>query len=319
MKHAVKPPVATDLPEPLLKSRRRRMLATSSVVMVLLIALTAKLATMLVAQALGSRAWEAGDAVGADRYFAVNQRFNLFERWIAPYDLGVAAQSRKEWQDASALYQQALKLAPDSARCRIVLNWTWALEAGGDEAKAAGDLDTAARFWRQAQTTLQQAGECDDGSSNNSGQSAAQGTSTPSASSSPSAAPTPTGSATPLASPTSSSGPSSQPGQSDTGDPSSSNPDDDQSGQADGEGQQPNSSQGQATGSQEQQRQETRKRVEQKLGQQATSDSRGDDAPQGEEQRMQRLDRRNQEAVKQRQRLTDDQRQSTDNSPAKSW
>lgn len=151
--------------DPLARSRRRAIVAVAvAVVLVLGVALT-KLVSMQVAFTLGDRAWRAGDAVAAERYFAVAGSFNVVERWIARFDRGVAAYSQREWEDAADWYEAALEVAPESAHCRISLNLSWTLEAAGDEFAAADNLTEATVRWNAAQHVLRQAVDCDETSS----------------------------------------------------------------------------------------------------------------------------------------------------------
>jgi tetratricopeptide (TPR) repeat protein len=150
--------------DPSAAARRRTVVATAVVVVLLLGAVTVKLTTMQVAQLLGERAWDAGDPVAADRRFEVAGRLNVAERWIAPYNRGVAAYGQGAWGDAGDRFEEALDLAPESARCRVALNWTWSLEAAGDELAAGGFDQDATTAWNAAAGVLEDVEECTDGS-----------------------------------------------------------------------------------------------------------------------------------------------------------
>lgn len=152
---------------PLARSRRRWIVMTAVISISLLLVLSLKIVTMQVGQILGDRAWRSGDSVAAERYFELSGQANFFQRWIAPFNRGVAAHGQREWDDAVMWFVEALELAPDSARCRIVLNWVWTLEAAADEYAAAGNKQEAEVRWRGAQRVLNQATNCDDGSSGN--------------------------------------------------------------------------------------------------------------------------------------------------------
>lgn len=154
------------LPEdPLAASRRRRIVVTVVVTVLLLGGVLAKLVSMQVAQVLGERAWRSGDLAAAQRHFAVTGRLNVVQRWIAPFNRGVAASSDRDWDDAVGWFEEAMGLAPDSARCRIALNWTWTLEAAADEHTAAGDRTGAVNRLSAAKAVLGQAVGCDEGKS----------------------------------------------------------------------------------------------------------------------------------------------------------
>lgn len=154
------------LPEdPLAASRRRRIVVTVVVTVLLLGGVLTKLVSMQVAQVLGERAWRSGDVATAQRHFAVTGRLNVVQRWIAPFNRGVAASSNRDWDDAVGWFEEAMGLAPDSARCRIALNWTWTLEAAADEHTAAGDRTGAVNRLTAARAVLGQAVGCDEGKS----------------------------------------------------------------------------------------------------------------------------------------------------------
>jgi tetratricopeptide (TPR) repeat protein len=148
------------LEDPHVRSRRRSIVVTAVLTVLVLGAVAAKVTSMLLAQDLGERAWQSGDLARADRYFAITDHGNVAERWVAPYNRGVVAYGEREWNNAAAWFESALDVAPDSARCRITLNWSWTIEAAGDELKAAGDADGAARRWAEAENVLDQAVGC---------------------------------------------------------------------------------------------------------------------------------------------------------------
>lgn len=300
MKDAVGRGVGTDLPRPLLRARRRRLLAGGTLVVVLLMAVAVKLTTMLVAQSLGSRAWDSGDPASAERYFGINQRLNLVQTWIAPYNLGVAKHGRGDWLDAAALYEEAWQQAPEDAQCRIALNWGSALESAGDAAKRANDRDLAQRYWKRSKGVLDRADGCDQRGDRGASGTEPQESDQPSPTSTPTAAP----SATPS--------PSAQPTRSGAGDQQTEDPGKTGSEEgSDGEGEP-------KPGSEQDQLNKAKQRVDQKLG--VPADAQGaEDNGTSEQERAERLGERNQKAVEQRQRMQDDERKGSADSPKKSW
>lgn len=151
--------------DPQAAGRRRAVLLSTTVVVLLAAVFAAKLVTMQVGQLLGERAWRSGDAVAAERHFATSGRFNLVQRWIAPFNRGVASYGQREWDQAARWFERSFAIAPESARCHVALNWTWSLEALGDELAQGGHDAEAAQRWSQAESVLAQASGCDDGRS----------------------------------------------------------------------------------------------------------------------------------------------------------
>lgn len=271
----------TDLPAPLLRARRHRTIRTGILALAGLALVAGAFTTILLSQQLGIRAWQEGDPTAAGRHFTLNQQLNLVERWLAPFNQGVTRHGRGEWLEAAALYEEASATAPESARCRVLLNWSWALESAGDQADRAGQPEAAHRNWATAKEVLSRADGCDDGSSGLEPEDADR----------PSTSPTPTQAPPPSATP------SSQP--TDPGDDPAHDPDQPQ------------------PGSEQDQVNQTRQRIEQKVGVPGDTDSDQPDDP--EPDQSQRLDERNQQAADQRQRKQDEQRPTDDDPPVRSW
>ncbi|MCR1785895.1 hypothetical protein KVF89_25395 [Nocardioides carbamazepini] len=148
--------------DPLARGRRRRIVTTAVLAVFLLGAVAAKITSMQIAQTLGERAWRSGDPAAAERLFSLTGRLNVVQRWISPFNRGVAAHERREWADAADWFEQAMALAPESARCRVALSWAWSLEAAGDELASSGDPAAAGR-WSAAKSVLGQVDECEGG------------------------------------------------------------------------------------------------------------------------------------------------------------
>lgn len=104
--------------------------------------------------ALGTRAWQAADPVAAAEAHQRATTVNLVERWIAWYNLGVAHYDLARWDGAADDFEQAARLAPADAQCQVRLNWSAALEAGGDAMMAAGEPDGALARWAYAKVVL---------------------------------------------------------------------------------------------------------------------------------------------------------------------
>lgn len=277
-------PPTTDLPEPLLRAHRRRAIRAAALGIAGLAAVAGLFATILVAQLLGVRSWQQGDPAAAGGYFAVNRQLNLVEPWIAPFNAGVAAHGRGRWLEAAGFYEEAWPLAPQQARCRVVLNWSWALESAGDESERTGHRDLAQQHWAAAREALSRAGDCDDGRDGGSSNQETKAPEQPS----PTSIPSPPPSLTPTASPT-------EPG----------------------EGDQPPPQSEPQPGSEQDQVDRTRQRIDQKVG--IPSGDSADEPGQDEERQSDQLDERNQQAAEERQRKLDEQRRTSAEPPVRSW
>jgi hypothetical protein len=149
------------VPGPLARRRRTRVVVTGSVIAMLLTGVLVKVTVTPVAQHLGERAWRDGDPVAAAGWFGLNDRLNLAERWIAPYNLGVAAHGQRAWMQAAAWFEEASTLAPTDQLCRVLLNQALSLEAAGDELRASGDTTGARARYGEAQAALSRSGGCE--------------------------------------------------------------------------------------------------------------------------------------------------------------
>lgn len=156
---------------PMLRRRRRALITTAVTIIVLLTLLLAKISLTLAAQAAGSRAWDRDDPVAAGRLFALNDPLNLVERWIAPYNDGVAAYGQRNWKSAAGYFAQARESAPDDMQCRVALNQAWSLEAAGDEFRAQQDPEQASVRFTEAQQVLAEVSGCDAGATGGAGSS----------------------------------------------------------------------------------------------------------------------------------------------------
>lgn len=263
--------------------RRRRAVLAAVIGSLLLATVVAKAATALVGQNLGERAWRHGDHVAAERWFALASHVNLVERWISPYNLGVVAWSRGEWQDAADLFGDAAEVAPAHAMCRVLLNQSLSLESLGDAQTQQNDEPGAARTYRLAQSVLSRA----EGCSASSAQAETPEESPASPSSEPSHQP--------------STEPSGQPSQQPSGAPSQ----DPGEGAEQGDGESPEEADGQAEPSEQQQVDAASKRLEDKV-----ADGREQQAPEpdGEtaREKADRLAQRTTEGSRQQQEAADD-------------
>lgn len=148
------------VPAQVLHRRRRAIALTSGFLISVLAIVGTKAAVTPLVQLQGEKAWRAGDPVAAARWFGYNERLNLAERWIAPYNNGVAAYGRRAWLEAADWFEVASRAAPQTQLCRVVLNQALALEAAGDAQERSGDQAMAAARFGEAQRALAQAGDC---------------------------------------------------------------------------------------------------------------------------------------------------------------
>lgn len=146
--------------DPFEQRRRRQVVAGASITAVVLAAVLSKAVLTVGAQAAGERAWRDSDHVAAARWFGLNTNLNLVQRWIAPYNIGVAAHSRGRWSEAVDAFTAATEVAPDSVICRIALNHALSLERWGDALKDADDLSGARTRYREAEQVLAEAENC---------------------------------------------------------------------------------------------------------------------------------------------------------------
>lgn len=84
------------------------------------------------------------------------QPLNFFERYKAPFNLGVGLASEGRAAEARELFEEALPLAHDMEVCGIRVNLAIVIEMQGDEARAAGDLPTSLLYFREAATVVQE-------------------------------------------------------------------------------------------------------------------------------------------------------------------
>ena len=90
----------------------------------------------------------------AEERYSQAIRLAVVETWVPLFDRGVAQHHLARWDAATSDYREASALAPESARCMIHLNWSAALESGGDELASAEDLGGALARYQEAQIIL---------------------------------------------------------------------------------------------------------------------------------------------------------------------
>lgn len=141
--------------------RRRRAVLGGSVAVGVVVGLVAlKCAVTLAATEMGERSWEKGDPESALGWFSAAHHVNVAERWIAPYNSGVAAYGLGQWQRSAEYFADARQTVPEHALCRVVINQVLAIEAHGDALDAKDDPQGAQAKYSQAQSILAEAEGC---------------------------------------------------------------------------------------------------------------------------------------------------------------
>ena len=107
----------------------------------------------------GENAYALGDFAAAAREFDANRSVNPFQRWVAPFDEGVARHSDGDLDAAIRDYGVALESVPQSRECTVRVNLALAHEARGDALAASGDADGSRRAWQTGRDVLA-AGRC---------------------------------------------------------------------------------------------------------------------------------------------------------------
>ena len=95
-----------------------------------------------------------GDAASAEGKFTSAEKLATIDKWIAPYDTGVARYTRGNYDGAASKFEKAAGLAPDEEQCWVRLNWAWTLEASADRYAEADNRDEALVRWRQGKDVL---------------------------------------------------------------------------------------------------------------------------------------------------------------------
>ena len=138
---------------------RRRLLVAGLLPLLLALAFSVKVATMVHADRSGRAAYGDGDFSAAHDRFAANRTLNELEPWLSPYDEGTARYRLGDFAGAARRLQEALGLAPIDQACRVLINLALAHEALGDSALADGAPAEGRVAWQAGVETLE-AGLC---------------------------------------------------------------------------------------------------------------------------------------------------------------
>ena len=117
-----------------------------------------KLVTMGWLSNSGVDAYERKDYGAAEVAFERLSIANVVQRWVAPFDLGVARAANDDLTGAESAFRTALRLDP--ARCETRFNLAATIEAIGDDIQG-GALNPVARQRYEDALAVAEAGTCD--------------------------------------------------------------------------------------------------------------------------------------------------------------
>ncbi len=133
---------------------RRPLLLLGLPPLLVALLLVAYATSLYVRSSSGSEALAAGDSSRARQWFAANNTaLNLVERWVAPFDEGVAAAAQEDHAAAMSLFDDALQVVPPTEECRVRTNLGLATEARADQLQP-GDVDRARVLLQQARAVI---------------------------------------------------------------------------------------------------------------------------------------------------------------------
>jgi tetratricopeptide (TPR) repeat protein len=126
--------------------------------LLLAVAFSAKVVTMVRADQAGRDAYGQGAFRDASDSFDANRAVNVLESWVSPYDDGTARYQLGDYVRAARLLQEALGVAPAEEACRVRINLALTYEAIGDSDLAEGAVPAARGRWQQAASALEEGG-----------------------------------------------------------------------------------------------------------------------------------------------------------------
>ena len=98
--------------------------------------------------ALGTAAWKRGDPLAAEQAFSRGLAVNLVDRWVLPFDRGVARFSQRSWSGAAEDFELAATAERLAAKTGDGRQETEAVEA--DPASRLQELEALERLAREA-------------------------------------------------------------------------------------------------------------------------------------------------------------------------
>ncbi len=151
------PRVATARPVRVLRMRRTMLRLLPLTVLLLLVA--GRIGLLEWHNSGGRNAFARSEFAAAAGEFDANRSLNPFERWIAPFNEGVAHHRAGALETAIADYGTALETVPRSRECTVRVNLALAHEARGNALDDSGDGADARREWQAGRDALA-AGRC---------------------------------------------------------------------------------------------------------------------------------------------------------------
>lgn len=136
------------------RRRRRNVLLLAGLLpTIMALVVATALLVMLARQSSGVAASQRGDHDLARERFAANRWFGTVERWVAPYNEGVATFRDGSYGDALADFQVALRDVPHEHECLVLHNIAVTRERLGD-VEARRDADDAMDEYRAGREVL---------------------------------------------------------------------------------------------------------------------------------------------------------------------
>lgn len=132
--------------------RRTRWLVLPGLLALVLLVVAGVLVVPLWSVSAGNRVVD-DDPLGAEERYSTAMAGPV-ERWVAPYNRGVARYEQEKWDASAADFELAALLAPIEHDCMIRLNWSSALERGADALVDGDDLPGATVRYQQALLVL---------------------------------------------------------------------------------------------------------------------------------------------------------------------
>lgn len=146
------------------RTLRRRALAWSAPIVVVLLVVAARLLSLGPINASAQGLVDDAPAEAADR-FGLLGPLNFAETWIEPFNVGVARYGDEEFTAAEANFHVALDRSPGgTVECRVRHNLAISIEAQGDLAASDGVPADARALWTDALEVVT-AADCVDGDS----------------------------------------------------------------------------------------------------------------------------------------------------------
>lgn len=152
-------------PAALLRSNRRRRVVRRAIaigaipVLLVALAVVAKVFSMYSFAYQSSAAYAAEDYAGTTQAARGQEPFNVFEPYKAPFNVGVGLTSSGDLAGGRAAFEQALALASGLEQCAVRVNLAITIERTGDAALAEGDQAAAREAWSEALLVMQEAPE----------------------------------------------------------------------------------------------------------------------------------------------------------------